>query len=321
MTPVINTAADVLRQSDLRGLSLLARGKVRDIYAVDDARLLIVQSDRISAFDVVMDEAIPGKGAVLTDMSRFWFSRLGIANHLVNETPESVVAADECEQITGRAMLVKRLNPLPIEAVCRGYLIGSGWKDYQQTGSVCGITLPSGLRLAEKLPEVVFTPATKAQHGEHDENISFVQMANIIGKNEAEVVRDASFTIYREAAQYAKSKGVIIADTKFEFAFDEDGELILIDEVLTPDSLVFGRPTHGDREKTRKVLTSNRCVIGWRKSHGTKNRRRRLCRRMLLPPPPSVIWTSASVCWERRIFEVHHWATYNLFQRDNKSKR
>ena len=321
MTPVINTAADVLRQSDLRGLSLLARGKVRDIYAVDDARLLIVQSDRISAFDVVMDEAIPGKGAVLTDMSRFWFSRLGIANHLVNETPESVVAADECEQITGRAMLVKRLNPLPIEAVCRGYLIGSGWKDYQQTGSVCGITLPSGLRLAEKLPEVVFTPATKAQHGEHDENISFVQMANIIGKNEAEVVRDASFTIYREAAQYAKSKGVIIADTKFEFAFDEDGELILIDEVLTPDSSRFWpadswRPGENPQSFDKQPLRDWLEKITWNKK----------------PPPPTMpadviaatakrYLTSASVCWERRIFEVHHWATYNLFQRDNKSKR
>ena len=212
---------------------------MRDIYAVDDRRLLIVQSDRISAFDVVMNESIPGKGAVLTDMSYFWFSRLGVTNHILKEAPETVVAADDIEQISGRAMLVKRLEPLPIEAVCRGYLIGSGWKDYQQTGAVCGIALPSGLQLAEKLPEVIFTPATKAQQGEHDENISFAQMADIIGKAEAEKVRDASFEIYQQAAKYAETKGIIIADTKFEFAFDDDGSLVLIDEVLTPDSSRF----------------------------------------------------------------------------------
>ena len=277
MTPVINTVPDVLRQSDLRSLPLLGRGKVRDIYAVDDARLLIVQSDRLSAFDVVMNEAIPGKGKVLTDMSHFWFSRLGVANHISGEAPESVVSVDEIEQITGRAMLVKRLNPLPIEAVCRGYLIGSGWKDYQQTGTVCGMTLPSGLRLAEKLPEVIFTPATKAQHGEHDENISFAQMADIIGKNEAEAVRDASFTIYREAALYAESKGVIIADTKFEFAFDEAGELILIDEVLTPDSSRFWpvdswRPGENPQSFDKQPLRDWLEGITWDKK----------------PPPPTI---------------------------------
>jgi len=232
-----------LHTSHLKSLPLVQRGKVRDIYAVGDDRLLIVQSDRISAFDVVMNEAVADKGAVLTEMSNFWFSRFGgdFANHLTGDDPADAVSdADDRAQIAGRAMLVKKLKPLPVEAVCRGYLIGSGWKDYQRTQSVCGIALPSGLRLAEKLPEVIFTPATKAEQGEHDENISYAEMENIVGAEVAEKVRTATLSLYSAAAAYARERGVIVADTKFEFAM-HDGELILIDEVLTPDSSRFWR--------------------------------------------------------------------------------
>ena len=227
-------------ESSLKSLPLVGRGKVRDIYDAGEDRLLIVQSDRISAFDVILNEPVPDKGAVLTAMSFFWFEKLGgmIKNHLTDDSPESVVAADEREQIAGRAMLVKKLKPLPIEAVCRGYIIGSGWKDYQATGSVCGIALPSGLSLAERLPEPIFTPATKAEQGEHDENISYEQMESIIGSDTAAAVRDATLSIYAAAAEHARERGIIIADTKFEFALD-DGELVLIDEVLTPDSSRF----------------------------------------------------------------------------------
>ena len=232
-----------LHTSQLTSLPLVGRGKVRDIYAVGDDRLLIVQSDRISAFDVVMNEAVPDKGEVLTDMSHFWFSRFGdvVANHLTGEDAAGAVddAADRA-QIEGRAMLVKKLQPLPVEAVCRGYIIGSGWKDYQRTQSVCGIPLPAGLRLAEKLPEVIFTPATKAEQGAHDENISYAQMADIIGADTAEKVRDVTLRLYSAAAAYALERGIIVADTKFEFAL-HDGELVLIDEVLTPDSSRFWR--------------------------------------------------------------------------------
>ncbi|MGU9951088.1 MAG: phosphoribosylaminoimidazolesuccinocarboxamide synthase [Gammaproteobacteria bacterium WSBS_2016_MAG_OTU1] len=232
-----------LLQSELRSLPLVGRGKVRDMYAVGDDRLLIVQSDRISAFDVIMNEPVPQKGAVLTAMSFFWFDKLAhiVKNHLLPETPESVVADDEKSQIASRTMLVKKYKPLPIEAVCRGYLIGSGWKDYQKTGSVCGVELPPNLKLAAKLPETIFTPATKAEQGEHDENISFAQMANIVGEETAARVRDATLNLYAAAAEYAKARGIIIADTKFEFALDDDGELVLIDEALTPDSSRFWR--------------------------------------------------------------------------------
>ena len=232
-----------LHTSHLSSLPLVQRGKVRDIYAVGDDRLLIVQSDRISAFDVIMDEAVPDKGAVLTDMSHFWFSRFDgdIANHLTGDNPaDAVTDAADRAQIAGRAMLVKKLKPLPIEAVCRGYLIGSGWKDYQRTQSVCGIALPPGLRLAEKLPEVIFTPATKAEQGEHDENISYDKMADIVGAETAEKVRAVTLHLYSAAADYARKRGIIVADTKFEFAM-HDGELVLIDEVLTPDSSRFWR--------------------------------------------------------------------------------
>lgn len=233
-----------LHTSNLKSLPLISRGKVRDIYAVGDDRLLIVQSDRISAFDVVMDQAVPDKGAVLTEMSFFWFDKLRdiVANHLCGDDPASVVSDDDDgAQIAGRAMLVQRYQPLPIEAVCRGYLIGSGWKDYRASGSVCGIALPSGLRLAEKLPATIFTPATKAAQGEHDENISYEQMAELIGDELARQVREVTLALYETAAAMAAKKGIIIADTKFEFAADDSGQLVLIDEVLTPDSSRFWR--------------------------------------------------------------------------------
>ena len=224
--------------SDLRSLPLVARGKVRDNYAVGDDRLLMLASDRLSAFDVVMGEPIPGKGELLTRMALFWFARLEhvVPNHLTGEDPESVVAAEERAQVRGRAMLVKRLKPLPVEAVVRGYLAGSGWKEYQASGEVCGVKLPPGLSNASKLPAPIFTPATKAAMGEHDENISFERMARIVGADVAQRVREVSIRLYEEAAAFALTKGIIIADTKFEFGFDRDGTLTLMDEVLTPDS-------------------------------------------------------------------------------------
>ncbi len=227
-----------LLQSTLHSLPLLARGKVRDNYAVGDDRLLMVASDRLSAFDVIMGEAIPGKGELLTRMALFWFARLGhiVPNHLTGDDPESVVAADERAQVRGRSMLVKRLKPLPIEAVVRGYLAGSGWKEYQETQSVCGVALPPGLKNAAKLPQPIFTPATKAEAGDHDENISFEQAAQVIGLELATRVRDISMRLYSEAAAHALTKRIVIADTKFEFGLDADGTLTLMDEVLTPDS-------------------------------------------------------------------------------------
>ncbi|MGD9832241.1 MAG: phosphoribosylaminoimidazolesuccinocarboxamide synthase [Piscinibacter sp.] len=230
-----------LYESSLHSLPLIARGKVRDNYAVGEDRLLMVATDRLSAFDVVMNEPIPGKGETLTKMALFWFARLGhiVPNHLTGEDPESVVAPDEREQVRGRSMLVKRLKPLPVEAVVRGYLAGSGWKEYQLSGSVCGVKLPPGLKNASKLPEPIFTPATKAEMGEHDENISFERMEQIVGTELAAKVRDVSIRLYKEAAEYALTRGIIIADTKFEFGLDKDGTLTLMDEILTPDSSRF----------------------------------------------------------------------------------
>jgi phosphoribosylaminoimidazole-succinocarboxamide synthase len=227
-----------LLQSNLHSLPLLARGKVRDNYAVGDDRLLMIATDRLSAFDVVMGEPIPGKGELLTRMALFWFARLGhvVPNHLTGDDPESVVAADERAQVRGRAMLVRRLKPLPVEAVVRGYLAGSGWKEYQASGEVCGVKLPPGLKNASQLPKPIFTPATKAETGEHDENITFDRMAQMIGAERAECVRDVSIHLYLEAAEFALAKGIIIADTKFEFGLAADGTLTLMDEVLTPDS-------------------------------------------------------------------------------------
>jgi phosphoribosylaminoimidazole-succinocarboxamide synthase len=230
-----------LYESSLKSLPLLSRGKVRDMYAVGDDRLLIITSDRLSAFDVVLQDPIPDKGRVLNAMSHFWFEKLGhiVPNHNTAFAPESVVKGDEVEQVKGRAVVVKKLKPLPVEAVVRGYIIGSGWKDYQQTGSVCGIPLPKGLQQADKLPEVIFTPATKAAVGEHDENISFERMSSMVGAELAKKVRDTTVRLYSEAADYARSRGIIIADTKFEFGLDDKGQLVLIDEVLTADSSRF----------------------------------------------------------------------------------
>jgi phosphoribosylaminoimidazole-succinocarboxamide synthase len=230
-----------LFESTLKSLRFLHRGKVRDIYAVGEDKLLVIQSDRLSAFDVILPDPIPGKGEVLTAMSSFWFGKLAhvIPNHLTHIAPESVVAANERDQVAGRAMVVRKFTPLMIEAVVRGYIIGSGWKDYQKTGMVCGIKLPTGLKEAAKLPEVIFTPATKAPAGQHDENISYAEAEKIVGTELAAKVRAVAIQLYSEAAAYAKSKGIIIADTKFEFGVDAAGKLFLIDEILTPDSSRF----------------------------------------------------------------------------------
>ena len=262
-----------LHESSLTSLPFLHRGKVRDLYEVDAQHLLIVQTDRLSAFDVILPDPIPGKGAVLTAMSNFWFGKLGhiIPNHLSGIAPESVVrGADEIEQVRGRSFVTKKLKPLPIEAIVRGYLVGSGWKDYQKTGSVCGIALPPGLKEAEKLPEALFTPSTKAAVGEHDENISYEEAERLLGDKRAAEVRDAAIALYVEAANYAATRGIIIADTKFEFGVDESGKLYLIDEALTPDSSRFWpaetyqvgkNPPSFDKQFVRDWLESS----GWNK--------------------------------------------------------
>jgi len=268
-----------LYESSIKSLPLLGRGKVRDIYAIDADTLLIVTSDRLSAFDVVLPDPIPGKGKVLTQLANFWFEKLShiLPNQLTGIDPESVVAPNEREQVRGRGLVVKRLKPLPIEAVVRGYLIGSGWKDYQDTGAVCGIKLPAGLQQAEKLPEPIFTPASKAEQGDHDENISFEQAqrdcASVLsevlygtGKNGAQIAaqaRDAAIALYSAAADYALTRGIIIADTKFEFGVDKSGTLHLIDEALTSDSSRFwpmevyavgGNPPSFDKQYVRDHL-------------------------------------------------------------------
>ena len=233
---------DALYQSRIDSLPLVNRGKVRDIYEVDGDHLLIVTSDRISAFDVVLPDPIPGKGSVLTTVSNFWFARTQnlIGNHLTGRSLESIgLREQEAEQLKARAIVVKKLAPLPVEAIVRGYIIGSGWKDYQRSGTVCGIELPAGLQQAQQLPEPIFTPSTKAEAGKHDENISFAETVALLGAELAEKVRTISLTIYRQAAEYAAERGIIIADTKLEFGFDGNGELYLIDEVLTPDSSRF----------------------------------------------------------------------------------
>ncbi|KJS69697.1 MAG: phosphoribosylaminoimidazolesuccinocarboxamide synthase [Serpentinimonas sp.] len=229
-----------LHTSTLHSLPLLARGKVRDNYAVGDDRILMLASDRISAFDVVMEQAIPGKGELLTRLSLFWFDYLGrfglCPNHLTGAEPESVVSADEQALVRGRSMLVQRLRPIPVEAVVRGYLAGSGWKEYQASGGVCGVALPPGLVNAAQLPEPIYTPAAKAAQGEHDENITYEQTVQMIGPDLAGQIRRVSIGLYQAAAAYALGKGIIIADTKFEFGLDPAGQLVLMDEVLTPDS-------------------------------------------------------------------------------------
>ena len=234
-----------LHTSMLTSLPLLARGKVRDNYAVGDDRILMVASDRLSAFDVIMGEPIPGKGVLLTQMALFWFDKLGPKGldicpiHLTGDAPESAVTPAEVPQVVGRSMLVKRLKPLPVEAVVRGYLAGSGWAEYQHNQAVCGVQLPAGLKNASKLPEPIYTPAAKAAVGDHDENITFEQTVDMIGLDLATRIRDLSIAIYKAAAEFALTKGIIIADTKFEFGLDADGTLTLMDEVLTPDSSRF----------------------------------------------------------------------------------
>jgi phosphoribosylaminoimidazole-succinocarboxamide synthase len=262
-----------LLQSDIHSLPFLHRGKVRDIYAVGDDKLLIVQTDRLSAFDVILPDPIPGKGEVLTTVSNFWFNKLAhiIPNHLTGIAPESVVKTDaEREQVRGRAFVVKKLKPLPIEAIVRGYLVGSGWKDYQKTGKVCGILLPKGLREAEKLPTPLFTPSTKAAVGEHDENISLDRAVELLGEGFAMQVHHATLRLYEEASAYAATKGIIIADTKFEFGLDGAGKVYLIDEALTPDSSRFwpadqyhvgSNPPSFDKQFVRDWLESS----GWNK--------------------------------------------------------
>jgi phosphoribosylaminoimidazole-succinocarboxamide synthase len=234
-------STEALYQSSLHSLPLIARGKVRENYAVGADRLLMVASDRISAFDVIMGEPIPGKGELLTRTALFWFDKLAhvVPNHLTGDAPESVVAPDEVAQVRGRSMLVKRLRPLPIEAVVRGYLAGSGWKEYQANGAICAVALPAGLKNASRLPAPIFTPATKAEAGAHDENITFEQAATLIGADLATRVRDVAIRLYSEAAAYALTRGIVIADTKFEFGLDEHGTLTLMDEILTPDSSRF----------------------------------------------------------------------------------
>ncbi len=263
---------EALFQSDIKSLKLLNRGKVRDIYEVDGEKLLIVTTDRLSAFDVVLPTPIPGKGQVLTSVSNFWFEKLKhiVPNQLTGVAPESVVADDEKNQVAGRALVVKRLKPLPIEAIVRGYLVGSGWKEYQKNQSVCSIPLPAGLREADKLPQPLFTPSTKAEVGAHDENISFAKAEELLGKELAAKVQEVAIALYREAAEYAATKGIIIADTKFEFGLDDAGTLYIIDEALTPDSSRFwpadqyqpgANPPSFDKQYVRDWLES----IGWNK--------------------------------------------------------
>jgi phosphoribosylaminoimidazole-succinocarboxamide synthase len=266
--------AAALYESSIKSLPLLGRGKVRDIYAVGRDHLLIVTTDRLSAFDVVLPDPIPDKGRVLNELSNFWFRKLGhiVPNHLDGAAPDTVVkGGEEAAQVKGRSVVARKLKPLPIEAVVRGYLIGSGWKDYQKTGAVCGIPLPKGLRQADKLPEVIFTPATKAEVGAHDENISFAQVEKLIGRELAAKVRDASIRLYGEAADFARERGIIIADTKFEFGTDAKGELVLIDEALTADSSRFwpvdeyrpgASPPSFDKQYVRDYLET----LAWNKT-------------------------------------------------------
>lgn len=230
-----------IMQTSIKSLPLVYRGKVRECYAVGEDKLLMIATDRISAFDVILSVPIPKKGKVLTALTNFWFEKLaeGMPTQLTGIDPETVVAEDECEQVRGRAMVVKRLKPILIECVARGYIIGGGWKDYQATGCVCGIKLPEGLKQAEKLPEPIFTPAAKAEVGTHDENISFEKVVELYGESIATQLRDLTISLYEKAADFAATKGIIIADTKFEFGLDENGQVCLMDEVLTPDSSRF----------------------------------------------------------------------------------
>lgn len=263
-----------LYQSSLKSLKLRAHGKVRDIYDIDAQHMLIVTTDRLSAFDVILPDPIPGKGRVLTNVSNFWFNKMShiLPNHLANIPLEQVLPdAEERAQVEGRAIVVKLLKPLPVEAIVRGYLIGSGWKDYQKSGAICGIELPQGLQQAQQLPEPIYTPSTKAAMDQHDENVTFAKTVELMGQSLAEQVRDASLKLYKEAAAYAKERGIIIADTKFEFGVDDNGVLHLIDEALTPDSSRFWpadqyqvgiSPPSFDKQYVRDYLET----LGWNKA-------------------------------------------------------
>ena len=269
-----------LYESRIHSLKLRHRGKVRDIYDIDDRHMLIVTTDRLSAFDVVMADPIPGKGVVLTAMSSFWFNRTrALIPNQLTDIPLAQVIKDPAERapLEGRAVVVRKLKALPVEAIVRGYIVGTGWKEYRQSGTVCGIELPAGLRQADKLPQPIFTPSTKAAVGSHDENISFERVAALLGADIAARVRDAALSIYKECADYALTRGIIIADTKFEFGLDENGTLTLIDEVLTPDSSRFwpadqyrpgANPPSFDKQYVRDWLEAS----GWNKQ----------------PPPPKL---------------------------------
>ncbi|MCD4502610.1 phosphoribosylaminoimidazolesuccinocarboxamide synthase [Chromobacterium piscinae] len=261
-----------LNTTHLKSLRKIYSGKVRDLYEIDDQRMLMIATDRLSAFDVILDDPIPAKGQILTAISNFWFDKLKdvVPNHLTGDQPEDVVAAEDLPQVEGRAVVAKRLKAVPIEAVVRGYLAGSGWKEYQQSGSVCGIPLPAGLREADKLPEPIFTPSTKAAVGDHDENIDFAQCEAIVGKALAAKVRDTAILLYQTATAYAATRGIIICDTKFEFGLDENGTLTLMDEALTPDSSRFwpadsyqpgSNPPSFDKQFVRDWLEAS----GWNK--------------------------------------------------------
>ena len=266
-------------ETSIKSLPLLGRGKVRDIYAVGGDKLLIVTTDRLSAYDVILPTPVPEKGRVLTELAIFWFARLAgiVPNHLTSIDPETVVAPDERDEVRGRSIVVKKLTPLPIEAVVRGYLEGSGWKEYSESGTVCGIKLPPGLKRASKLPHPIFTPATKAEAGHHDENISFDRMAQAVGRERAEQVRDTAIALYQAAAAYALERGIIIADTKFEFGVDAEGRLHLIDEALTPDSSRFW-PLDTWREGASPESFDKQYVRNWLDSIGFKR----------TPPAPSM---------------------------------
>ncbi|TIC86182.1 phosphoribosylaminoimidazolesuccinocarboxamide synthase [Crenobacter intestini] len=261
-----------ITSTDLKSLNKIYAGKVRDLYAIDDQRMLMIATDRLSAFDVILDDPIPGKGQILTAISNFWFDKLKdvVPNHLTGDKPEDVVSAEDLPQVEGRAVVAKRLKPVPIEAVVRGYLAGSGWKEYQRSGTVCGIELPAGLKEASRLPEPIFTPSTKAAVGDHDENIDFARCCEIVGAELAEKVRDTAILLYKTAAEFAATRGIIICDTKFEFGLDENGTLTLMDEALTPDSSRFwpadsyaegGNPPSFDKQFVRDWLEAS----GWDK--------------------------------------------------------
>ena len=279
MVTTLTSPLPIVFETDIRSLQRLHRGKVRDVYAIDADSLLIITTDRLSAFDVVLPDPIPGKGQVLNRIANFWFERTAhiVPNHLLQRPLEQVLPdPQERAQAAGRSVIARRLQALPIEAVVRGYLIGSGWKDYQTSGGVCGITLPPGLQLAQQLPQPLFTPATKAAVGDHDENIDYAQVEQLIGAELAARVRDTAIALYRYAADYALARGIIIADTKFEFGLDAAGTLYLIDEALTPDSSRFW-PADTYAVGTRPRSTSNMCATIWKRWTGTSARPGRNC--------------------------------------------